>query len=146
MNGPLMEKNCQQECIPVGCVPSATVAVCWPGECVPPPHTPEQAPLGAGTPPGDLLQGMLGYHLQGMLGYQPPGDLLQGILGYHLQGMLGYQPQTCCKAYWDITCKACWDTTPPSPPCGQTHTCKNITFATSLRTVTRYIPTDGMSF
>ena len=23
----------------------------------------------------------------------------------------------------------------PTPPCGQTHTCKNITFATSLRTV-----------
>ena len=31
--------------------------------------------LGAGTPPGDLLQGMLGY--------QPPPDLLQGMLGYH---------------------------------------------------------------
>ena len=26
-----------------------------------------------------------------------------------------------------VTCKACWDTHPP--PCGQTHTCKNITFA-----------------
>ena len=25
-----------------------------------------------------------------------------------------------------VTCKACWDTHPP--PCGQTHTCKNITF------------------
>ena len=25
-----------------------------------------------------------------------------------------------------VTCKACWDT---PPPCGQTHTCKNITFA-----------------
>ena len=25
-----------------------------------------------------------------------------------------------------VTCKACWDT---HPPCGQTHTCKNITFA-----------------
>ena len=24
------------------------------------------------TPPGDLLQGMLGYHLQCMLGYHPP--------------------------------------------------------------------------
>ena len=44
----------------------------------------------------------------------PPQDLLQGMLGYHLQGMLGYHP-----------------------PCGQTHTCKNITFVTSLRTVTR---------
>ena len=42
-----------------------------------------------------------------------PGDLLQGMLGYYLQGMLGYHH-----------------------PCGQTHTCKNITFATSLRPVT----------
>ena len=30
-----------------------------------------------------------------------------------------------------VTCKACWDT----PPCGQADTCKNITFATSLRAV-----------
>ena len=44
----------------------------------------------------------------------PPGDLLQGMLGYHLQGMLGYHP----------------------PPREQIHSCKNITFATSLRTVT----------
>ena len=35
----------------------------------------------------------------------PPGDLLQGMLGYH------------------------------PPPGVQTHTCKNIIFATSLRTV-----------
>ena len=28
-------------------------------------------------------------------------------------------------------------TCPGTPPCGQTHTCKNITFATLLRTVTR---------
>ena len=42
----------------------------------------------------------------------PAGDLLQGMLGYHLQGMLGYHP----------------------PP-GQTHTCKSITFTTSLRMV-----------
>ena len=27
-----------------------------------------------------------------------------------------------------------WSLTPP-PPCGQTHACKNITFATSMRTV-----------
>ena len=65
--------NSTQECIPVGCVPSATVAVCWPGGGSPP-HTHPGAgtpPPGAGTHPGDLLQGMLGYHLQGMLGYHP---------------------------------------------------------------------------
>ena len=32
--------------------------------------------------------------------------------------------ETSCKACWDTTCNACWDTT---PPCGQTHICKNIT-------------------
>ena len=44
-----------------------------------------------------------------------------------------------------VCLSACWDTNPPGadpprtrhPPCGQTHTCKNITFATSLRTVIR---------
>ena len=34
-------------------------------------------------------------------------------------------PQEICKACWDTTCNACWDTI----PCGQTDTCKNITFA-----------------
>ena len=41
-------------------------------------------------------------------------------------------PLETCKACWDITCKACWDTPSPPPtphPCGQTGTCKNITFA-----------------
>ena len=59
-------------------------------------------------------------------GIPPAQDLLEVMLGYHLQGMLGYQPppqkKTCCKA--------CWNTTP-----GQTHNCKNITFGTSLRPV-----------
>ena len=56
----------------------------------------------------------------------------------------------CCKACWDTTCNACWDSTPPATrhagippamhagkahPSGQNDTCKNITFATSLRTV-----------
>ena len=29
IKNPLMESNQRQECIPVGCVPSAAVAVCW---------------------------------------------------------------------------------------------------------------------
>ena len=45
--------------------------------------------------------------------HPPPRDLLQSMLPYHLQGMLGYHP----------------------PSCGQTHTCENITFTTSLRTL-----------
>ena len=36
--------SCKQECIPVGCVPSATVAVCW-GGCLP------QCMLGYHQPP-----------------------------------------------------------------------------------------------
>ena len=120
----------QQECIPVGCVPPAAVAVrgwgsasvhagmhspgvgletplgCGPGDparCGPgdhpgvdlettpgfgletphPSQTPQLPPWvwawkptrHAGIPPSprDLLQGMLGYHLQCMLGYDPPG-------------------------------------------------------------------------
>ena len=75
----------QQECIPVGCVPSETVAVCFQGVHTPPSwsrHPPwSRPPPRAGTPwsrhpPGadpppiadPLLQGMLGYHLQCMLG------------------------------------------------------------------------------
>ena len=41
--------------------------------------------------------------------------------------------ETCCKACWDTTCNACWDSTPPMNR--MTDRCKNITFATSLRTV-----------
>ena len=49
-----------------------------------------------------------------------------------LHAGIAHPLETCCKACWDTTCKAYWDTT---PLCGQTDTCKNITFATSLRTV-----------
>ena len=81
-----IDKFIEQECIPVGCVPSAWDALpggepvdpleCGPGDT--PPATPLNFPPGC--EPGDL-QGMLGYHLQGML-------------GYHLQGMLGYHPSS----------------------------------------------------
>ena len=98
-------------------------------------HTPwEQTPqnrhpLGAGTrqeqaPPcckacwdsTPLLRGMLGYHLQCILGYHTP---LQGMLANHLQSMLGYHPH--CKACWDTTCNACWDIPPVNR---MTDTCK----------------------
>ena len=46
-------------------------------------------------------------------------------------------PETCCKACWDTTCNACWDSTPPLVN-RITDTCKNITFATSLRTVMNF--------
>ena len=47
----------------------------------PPPARPLNFHPGCG--PGDL---------EGMLGYHTPRDLLQGILGYHLQCMLEYHP------------------------------------------------------
>ena len=82
----------------------------------------------------------------------PPRDLLQGMLGYLLQCMLGYTSplETCCKACWDTSRNACWDTPPRdllqgmlayllqcmlgyTPPVNRiTHTCKNITLATTL--------------
>ena len=114
-------KKCEQECIPVGCVPSAAVAVSPVGggesasghAGIPPGADPQNqaspwaAPLGPGTPPEQTPHGTR---------HCPP-----------------------------------WDQAPPRdqaprpeggtplrsrhPSCGQTHTCKNITFATSLRTV-----------
>ena len=59
----------------------------------------------------------------------PPGDLLQGMLGYHPP--------------WRLAARHAGR--PPTrhagipPPCRQTHTCKNITFATSLRTAIKYL-------
>ena len=49
----------------------------------------------------------------------------------------------CCKACWDATCNACWDTTPFVDR--MTDTCKNITFATSLRTVKTHIIVGGLN-
>ena len=81
----------EQECIPVGCVPSAIVAVCW-------------------LEGGCLLRGGMGGTCFG--GVPAPGG--GGI-------------------------PACTETDPP--PCGQTDRCKNITFATSLRTVKKHFTT-----
>ena len=71
----------KQECIPVGCVLPAAVAVRGVSTRHPPcsrPPSREQTPQDqAPSPPGSrhpLLQGMLGYHLQCMLGYHPPRE------------------------------------------------------------------------
>ena len=54
----------KQECIPVGCIPSATVAVCW----------------GGGVAPG-VVSGPRGFLLQGV---PPPGGcLLLGVVSQH---------------------------------------------------------------
>ena len=72
-----------------------------PGVCLenPPRPDPSTSPLGVGleTPldrPLNIPPGCGPGNLQGMLGYHPPtpGDLLQCMLGYHLQCMLGYHP------------------------------------------------------
>ena len=92
---------CKQECIPVGCVPPAAVAVhrgvclsacwdthppwCWPGD--PPGCGPGVPPrCGPGDPPGQTPQ-----LPPWVWALRPPGNL-QGMLGYHLQCMLGYHP------------------------------------------------------
>ena len=70
---------------PLGCGPGDPLSQiplnfplgCGPGD--PPGQIPLNFPLGCG--PGNL---------QGMLGYHRPGELLQDMLGYHLQCMLGY--------------------------------------------------------
>ena len=92
----------QQECIPVGHVPPAAVAIggdlpqCMLGYI--PPGCGPGTPLGVGleTPwcwPGDTT---LARSLD-----SPPGcgpENLQGMLGYHPP-----PPETCCKACWDTT-------------------------------------------
>ena len=109
-----------QECIPVGCVPSATVAVCFQGGSPPPrsrpPHSRHplsQVPPGPGTPSGTR---------------HPPWDQAPP------QDQAPPWEQTpYCKACWDTICNAWWDSIPPVDR--MTDTCKNITFATSLRMV-----------
>ena len=119
----------EQECIPVGCVPSATVAVCWgslhppsPGAGTPwadPPQLPPWLWAWTGSPStSPLAVGLDWIPLNFPLGCGPgpdppqlppwvwtwrppprtdppklplgcgPGNL-QGMLGYHLQYMLG---------------------------------------------------------
>ena len=89
----------QQECVPVGCVPSATVAVCfWVGSLHPPPPQsrlpPDQAPPGSRPPPE-----------QAPPRNRPPGP-----------GTPRPGTPPCCKACWYTTCNACWDSTLPPPP------------------------------
>ena len=71
-----------QECIPVGCIPPTAVAILG-GLHETPPQ--EQTP-GSRHPPAARHAGLPpAMHA----GIAPPGDLLQGMLGYHLQCMLG---------------------------------------------------------
>ena len=81
----------KQECIPVGCLLPAAVAVSGGGSvwvhAWTPPGVGLETPLGVGleTPQARPLKCPPGCgpgDLQGMAGYHPPGDL-QGMLGYY---------------------------------------------------------------
>ena len=53
---------------------------------------------GSGDPPGEtpqLLPWVWAWKPGRHAGIPPPGDLLQGMLGYHMQCMLGYHPPPC---------------------------------------------------
>ena len=100
----------KQECIPVACVPSVAVAVSPRGLCLTAcwdTSLPQEQTPRTRHPPD-----------QPTLGADTPQEQTPPDQAPPLE--------TCCKA--------CWDTTPCPPP-GQTHTCKGITFTTSLRTV-----------
>ena len=111
LNGLRSHNILEQECIPIGCVPSAAVAV---------------SSLGGVCSGGCLLKGLLGGSaLGGLLWEVCSGGVCSGgclLLGVSARGVVS---QYALRQ------------TPP-PPCGQTHVCKNITFATSLRTVIRF--------
>ena len=129
----------KQECIPVGCVPSSAVAVSRGGGGVV--CSREGCLLRGGCllPGGCLLLGVSAPGGSAPRGVSAPGGacLLPG--GICTQGVSA--PGGGCGI------SAC--TGEDTPPCGQTDACKNITFATSLRTVNiRWLPKVGalMSF
>ena len=103
----------KQECIPVGCVPPAAVAV--QGS---PPGTPREAdppgsrPLGPGNPPADPNRAEPQEQT-------PPARHAEIPPAMHA----GIAPP--CKACWDTTYNACWDSTLTRNR--MTHRCKNIT-------------------
>ena len=117
-------RKTQQECIPVGCVPSAAVPVSR-GGGVPGPGGDVPGPGGCTWSGGMYLvrggiPGPGGTWSRGV--YLVPGGV---YLVWGVPGLGG------CTLSWGVPAQVL----PLSPPCGQTHACKNITFATSLRTV-----------
>ena len=115
------QKHFEQECIPVGCVPPAAVAVTgvistphpppwsrqppWVWAWRPPSLTPLNFPLGCGL--GDFPPSLIPLNFSlGCGPGDPPGQI-------PLNFPLGVGLET-CKACWDTTCNACWD--PPPPP------------------------------
>ena len=135
-----LKRNKEQECIPVGCVPPAAVAVMGgvsthPSRAgTPPSQIPLNFPLGVG-----LDQIPLSFPLGCGPGLDPP-QLPPWVWAWKPARHAGTPPtETCCKACWDTTCNACWDSTPP-PVNRITDACENINLApTSLRTVITFL-------
>ena len=115
----------KQECIPVGCVPSAAVAV-TDGASTP---RPGQAPPRCG--PGDPLARSPSTS-PWVRAWRPPCQIPlnfpQGVGLETCKACWDTIPplENCCKAWWDTTWNACWDT-PPPPVNRMTDRCKNIT-------------------
>ena len=106
--GRTIEISSKQECIAVGCIPPAVVAVggvCVSACCDTPPWVwPWRNP-----PPGQTPQ-------------LPPW-----VWTWKPARHAGILPPLWCKAYWGTTCNACWDTTPPLWTEFLTHATENIT-------------------
>ena len=159
----LFQEPCKQECIPVGCVPSAAVGVClalggggllrglylawgvylvlggctWsqggvpgPGECTW--SRGVSAALGV-----YLVQGGCTWSQQGGEGSVLGGYLVRGVYlvpGRGVPGLGGVPSPWGVSASGGCLLIGVY-LVRYFPPCGQTHACKNITFATSFRTV-----------
>ena len=113
-----------QECIPVGCVLPAALAVhgevclsaCW--DTQPTPGVGLETALGMG-----LETPWVWAWRPPRCGPGDPSDPSASPLGVGLES-----PLDTCKACWDTTCNACWDTSPP-PLWTEflTHASQNIT-------------------
>ena len=90
----------EQECIPVGCIPLAAVAI----------------GRGVMSPPGTPL--LLWPSVMAFWPPQPEGHNRRPHPPWEQASAPGADPPgtrhpPCCKACWDTTCNACWDSTPP---------------------------------
>ena len=102
--------------------------------------------LGVSAPQGVCSQGCLlpGVSAGGaclLRGVPAPGGMLWGgVCSWRVFALGGSAQGVCSGGVWGCVCSrgcgipACTEADTP-PPCGQTHACKNITFATSLWTV-----------
>ena len=120
-----------KECIPVGCIPSTAVAVSRGGGCL----LPGGCLLLGVSAPGGVCSG-------GVSALGVGGCLLGGVysLGVSALGVSAPRGVSALGGLLGGGIPPCTEADTPSP-CGQTDACKNIIFATSLRTVKmdRYI-------